>query len=94
MRGSGFFSLFPFFWGGGGGVHTFVTAIWKVMSRRDWLALLEKVAFSSIGPSGMGRWTSVTIRRFESITSISLGFNPEPEGSADVNAQSSSSLLG
>lgn len=73
---------------------TFVTAIWKVMSWRGWLALLENVAFSNMGPSGMGRWTSVTTRRFESITSISLGFSPEPEGNADVNAQSSSSLLG
>jgi len=84
-------------WGTGDGgrdVRTFVTAVWKVMSWRGWLALLENVTFNNIGPSGIGRLTSVTTRKFESIISISLDFSSELEGSAEVKAQSPSSWLG
>lgn len=70
---------------------TLVTAIWNVRSWIGWLELLENLAFRRIGPSGIGRFTSATTRRFESITIISLGLTCDPGGSAEVKAHSSSS---
>lgn len=72
---------------------TLVTAIWKVRSWIGWLALLENVALSNIGPSPAGRFTSTTARRLESTTSISFALTADPGGRADVNAHSSPSSL-